>query len=116
MKKIQFCILLLIICLFFVLGCAGNNIKIQNKIRKMSDKELISHYQVIEMSIVDTDRTNDRTIEEERRTENDINPQNYNGRYYNLYQGSLYLREEKKLILQEMNRRGISPPRINPNN
>ena len=116
MKTIQIIILFFISYLIIISSCASkNDIVIQNKLRGMSDSELIEYYQIIEMSIAEIDRKNGQMIEEERMDFAPTDAQNLNGRLYGYYQGSLNLRNKQKLILLEMKDRGISTPPKNGN-
>lgn len=113
MKNVQIILLFFVGFLMIISGCAGKNkIGIQEKIKIMSDEELINHYQLIEMRIVDTDRDRECAFEEKKSKFGDAESKDY-GLYY-ISHGSHGLRKEKRLVLNEMKARGISPPRENP--
>jgi ferritin-like protein len=113
MKKIPMIILVSISCFILIIGCAGKNkIETQKKLMTMSDRELINHYEMIEMRMIDIGRTREQSIEQKHDIYNGYYPRNG----FNLW-GHLYipdnwneLKKEKKLTLIEMRNRHISPP------
>jgi len=111
MKNISMIILVFISCFILIMGCAGKNkIEIQKKLMTMSDSELINHYQMIEMRMIDIDRPNEQSIEQGQ----DIRgyPKNHYNHLGHLHIGNIWneLKKEKNLTLFEMSNRGISPP------
>ena len=80
MNKKKMIIWVSIGCVLLVLGCAGNNKKeIQKKLARMSDRELTHHYEMIEMRMIDIDRSRDQSIEQQQ----DIDKRFYPGDYQN---------------------------------
>lgn len=115
MKKNLVILLIAMGCAMIIAGCAGSSkVAIQKKLMAMSDRELIEHYQMIEMRMVDLDRAQEQSIQ---KNEEMANP-NYDARYYNslqnLHIGDTWseLRKEKDLAIRELSRRGLSPPRL----
>ena len=116
MKNNSIMILVSIGCLIFAAGCSGiNKIQIQEKLLKMSDRELINHYEMLEMRIADIDREREQYLKQER----DMYKSQYPEIGYN-HLGHLHIgdnwtkvRKEKELTLNEMRRRGLSPRRTN---
>jgi ferritin-like protein len=98
-------------CILFI-GCAGNNkTKIQEKLMTMSDAELINHYKMLEMRMIDIDRNREQSLEQEH----DLYGRHYPGDGYN-HLGHLHiaddwnaLKKEKKLTQWEMKKRGLLP-------
>jgi len=80
---------------------------------EMSDTELINHYKMLEMRMIDIDRNRDQSIDQEH----DLYGSHYLGDGYN-YLGHLHiaddwnaLKKEKKMTKWEMRKRGLSLPR-----
>ena len=113
MKKILMIILVSIGCFIFIMGCASKNkIEKQKKLMTMSDKELINYYKMIEMRMIDIDRTKEQSIEQEQYIYNRYNSEKYNNHWGHLHIGDNWyeLKKEKNLILIEMRNRGILSP------
>lgn len=56
MKNVVNMILIPFICILITAGCAANDkIKINNKLKNMSNTELINHFKMIEMRMIDID-------------------------------------------------------------
>ncbi|MDY6951319.1 MAG: hypothetical protein SWE60_07405 [Thermodesulfobacteriota bacterium] len=99
-------------CFVLFMGCAGKNtVEVEKKLMTMSDSELILHYDMIEMRMVDIDRAKQEAIEQRRDMDGSYSQKQYNhlehlhiGDYWNK------LKKEKELTLIEMRKRGISPP------
>ena len=116
MKIYRMIILLSISCfiLFIFIGCAcKSRPEIQEKLVKMSDTELINHYKMLEMRMIDIDRNREQSIEQK----NDIFGRCYPGDPHN-HLGHLHiddhwniLNKEKKLTQREIEKRGMLPPR-----
>lgn len=77
----------------------------------MSDAELINHYKMLEMRMIDIDRNREQSLEQER----DLYGRQYTGDGYN-HLGHLHiaddwnaLKKEKKLTQWEMIKRGLTP-------
>jgi hypothetical protein len=101
------------VCLTLFSGCAGQEkVKTQNKLNAMSDKELIDHYEMLEMLLTDIDRDRDSHLELERDIYERHYPKDYQNHLGNLHIGDRWyqLKKEKELTLVEMNSRGISLP------
>jgi len=100
------------LCMLFI-GCAGkSNIEIQKKLIAMSDTELINHYEMLELRLINIDRNREQSIDQEH----DIYGSDYPGDVY-CYLGHLHiaddwnsLRKEKKLTQREIKKRGLSHP------
>lgn len=113
MKKNPMIILFSIGCFILIIGCSvKNKIEIQKKLMTMSDRELINHFEIIEMGMVDIDRARGQSLEQDQY----MNNSHYNEKYHN-HLGHLHigdnwnkLKREKELTLIEMRKRGISPP------
>jgi hypothetical protein len=113
MKKIPMIILVSISCFILIIGCAGKNkIEIQKKLRTMSDRELINHYEMIEMRMMDIDSTREQSLKQKQEIYNGYYPKDYSNHWGNLHIGDNWnaLKKEEKLTLIEMRNRGISPP------
>ena len=105
--------ILFVACLTLVAGCAGQEkVKTQNKLSAMSDKELIDHYEMLEMLLTDIDRGRDSHLELERDTYKRHYSKDYQNHLGNLHIGDRWyqLKKETELTLAEMRRRGISLP------
>lgn len=113
MKKNPIIVLVSIGCLVLASGCAGKNkIQIQTKLLTMSDRELINHYEMLEMGMVDIDRARGQSIEQEQYMNNSHYPARYHNHLGHMHIGDNWnkLKKEKELTLIEMRKRGISPP------
>ena len=113
MKNNPIIILVFICSLVLAAGCAGkNNIRTQKKLQAMSDRELINHYEMLEMRIVDIDRARERSVEQDQDMNNGHYSQRYQNNLAHLHIGDSWnkLKKEKELTLIEMRKRGISPP------
>ena len=78
MKKCPMIILVSIGCFILIIGCAGKNkIEIQKKLMTMSDQELINHYEMIEMRMIDIDSTREQSLKQKQEI--------YNGYYHRNY-------------------------------
>jgi hypothetical protein len=113
MKKNQIIILVSIGCLVLASGCAGKNkIHTQKKLQTMSDMELINHYEMLEMRILDIDRAREQSVEQEQDMQNSHYPQRYHNHLGHLHIGDNWnkLKKEKELTLIEMRKRDISLP------
>jgi ferritin-like protein len=114
MKKFLVIVLVSIGYFMLIVGCAGKNkIEIQKKLMAMSDMELIHHYEMIEMRMIDIDCAKQQSIEQRQ----DIYSRSYPQKPYN-HLGHLHigdhwneLKKEKELTRIEMRNRGISPRR-----
>lgn len=78
----------------------------------MSDKELINHYEMLEMRMIDIDRTREQSIEQEQDLYNRYYPEDDYNHLGHLHIGDHWnaLKKEKKLTQFEMRKRGMSPP------
>ena len=106
-------ILVSIGCIALITGCAGKTrIEIQEKLMRMSDRELVDHYEMIEMRMIDIDRMRQQSIERWKSIESSSHPQKYYNHLEHLHIGDHWneLKKEKTLTLMEMKNRGISPP------
>ncbi len=113
MKNIPMIILVFISCFILIVGCAGKNkIEIQKKLMTMSDRELINHYKMIEMRMIDIDRTEEQALEQGQDIYNGYYPEKYYNHLGHLHVGDVWneQKREKNLTLIEMRNRGISPP------
>ncbi|MFC1788394.1 hypothetical protein ACFLZE_00585 [Thermodesulfobacteriota bacterium] len=113
MKKNLMIILVFIGCFILIIGCAGKNkIEIQKKLMTMSDRELINHYEMIEMRMMDIDSTREQSLKQKQEIYNGNYSKDYFNHWGNLHIGDNWnaLKKEKKLTLIEMKNRGISPP------
>lgn len=113
MKKYPMIILVSIGCFILIIGCAGKNkIEIQKKLMTMSDQELINHYEMIEMRMIDIDSTREQSLKQKQEIYNGYYPRTYYNHWGHLYIGCNWneLKKEKKLTLIEMRNRGLSPP------
>jgi hypothetical protein len=112
MKKISIIILFSIGCLTVIIGCAGRSkIEIQKKLIDMSDKELINHYEMIEMQLISIDRARERSLKQKQEIYNGTYPRDYSNHWGHLHIGDSWneLKKEKKLTIIEMKNRGITP-------
>ena len=112
MKKISIIILFSIGCLTIIIGCAGRSkIEIQKKLMDMSDKELINHYEMIEMRMMDIDSTREQSLKQKQEIYDGTYPRDYSNHWGHLHVGDNWneLKKEKKLTLIEMKNRGIAP-------
>ena len=76
----------------------------------MSDKELVRHYEIIEMRMMDIERARETSIEQKQSMYDNRQPNpNYN-HLGHLHIGDDWnkLKKEKELIQAEMRKRGIS--------
>ena len=113
MKKNTMIRLIAIGCMLLVAGCTGSSeLAKQKKLMSMSDKELIEHYKMIEMRMVDLDRANEQSIQKNE----DMANRNCDAGYYNslqyLHIGDTWsaLRKDRDLTIRELSKRGLSPP------
>lgn len=100
-------------CVLLVLGCAGNNkIEIQKKLTRMSDRELTDHYEMLEMRMIDIDRSKEQSIEQMQEIEKRYYPRDFQNQLGHLHIGDNWnaLRKEKELTKIEMRRRSLSTP------
>ena len=105
--------LVFISCFILIVGCAGKNkIEMQKKLMNMSDRELINHYEMIEMRMMDIDSTREQSLKQKQEIYNGCNPKDYFNHWGHLHIGDNWnaLKKEKKLTLIEMRNRGIVPP------
>jgi ferritin-like protein len=106
-------ILLSTSCCILFMGCAGKSrLEIQKRLMTMSDTELINHYKMLEMRMIDIDRNREQSLKQEH----DLYGRHYPGDAYN-HLGHLHiadhwnaLKKEKQLTQWEMRKRGLSPP------
>lgn len=113
MKKKSMIILIFISCFILIIGCAGKNKNdIQKKLMTMSDKELIDHYEMIEMRMIDIGRTREQSIEQKHDIYNGYYPRDYYNHWGHLHIGDNWneLKKEKELTRIEMRNRNISAP------
>jgi len=113
MKKYIAVILTIISCFMLIAGCAGSHkIAARKRLSAMSDKELIEHYKMVEMRLVDLDRAKEQSIEDNRHISNNHNDAKFLNQLHHLHIGDTWyeLRKEKDLTLSEMRIRGIPPP------
>lgn len=108
-------IMIMMICTGYallILGCAGNNEEIQKKLMRMSDRELIHHYEMIEMRMIDIDRSREQSIEQRQTIEKRFYPKDYQNQLGHLHIGDNWnaLRKEKMLTENEMRKRSLSLP------
>jgi hypothetical protein len=100
-------------CFTLITACAGKqNIEIQKKLMTMSDRELINHYEMIEMRMTDIDSTREQSLKHKQEVYNGTYPKNYFNHWGHLHIGDNWnaLKKEKRLTLIEMKNRGIAPP------
>jgi hypothetical protein len=112
MKKNLLIITIFISCFMLIAGCAGSNkIAARKRLMAMSDKELIEHYRMVEMRLVDLDRAKEQSIEDNRHISNNYDDAKYLNQLHHLHIGDTWyeLRKEKDLTLVEMRNRGLSP-------
>jgi hypothetical protein len=112
MKKNLMIILVFIGCFMLIIGCAGKNkIEIQKKLMTMSDRELINHYEMIEMRMMSIDRARERSLKQKQEIYNGTYPRDYSNHWGHLHIGDSWneLKKEKKLTIIEMKNRGITP-------
>lgn len=113
MKIFQIVPLVFISCLVLILGCAGQSkVRKQNKLMLMSNRELINHYKMIQIRMIDIDRSTEQMVEYEHQVYGGYYPNRDYNRLNHLHIGDNWyeLKKEKKLILIEMKNRGILPP------
>jgi hypothetical protein len=90
MLNYRLIISLSIFCCILFIGCASNNkIKLQEKLMTMSDAELIGHYKMLEMRMIDIDRNREQSLEQEH----DLYGRNYPGDGYN-HLGHLHIADD----------------------
>ena len=112
MKKVLMIILFSIGCFTIIIACAGKNkVEIQKKIMTMSDRELINHYEMIEMRMMDIDSTREQSLKQKQEIYDGTYPRDYSNHWGHLHVGDNWneLKKEKKLTLIEMKNRGIAP-------
>jgi hypothetical protein len=100
-------------CLVLVAGCAGKyKTQIQKKLMMMTDRELINHYEMLEMRMVDIDRARDQSEEKKQEMYNRHYPPEYQNQLGHLHIGDNWskIKKEKELTRIEMRKLGISPP------
>lgn len=103
------CLLLLVLSV----GCASTNrTQTQNKLAAMSDSELISHYKMIEMRMLDIDRDLEHSMEQDQALLDEYNRDRPFNRLDHLHIGDTWhqLREEKALTRIEIEDRGMTLP------
>lgn len=117
MKARPIILLISISCLVLLMlsaGCGGDSrIRTQNKLLAMSDSELIKHYEMIELRMIDIDRKIENAHEQDQQYyDNDDSETGFN-RLRHLHIGDTWsqLRKERALTRTEMKNRGISPPK-----
>jgi hypothetical protein len=96
-----------------VAGCAGNPKKeIQKKLMRLSDRALISQYEMVDMRLIDIDRTREQSMRQQQDIDKRHYPADYQNHLGHLHIGDNWnrLRKEKSLIEIEMRKRSISPP------
>jgi len=78
----------------------------------MSDRELINHYDMIEMRMMDIDGIREQSLKQKQEIYNENYTKDYSNHWGHLHIGDNWnaLKKEKKLTLIEMRNRGISPP------
>jgi hypothetical protein len=78
----------------------------------MSDRELINYYKMIEIRLIDIDRTKEQSIKQEQAIYNRYDSERGYNHLGHLHIGDNWyeLKKEKNLIRIEMRNRGISPP------
>lgn len=117
MKERPIILLISIGCLVLLMlsaGCAGDSrIKTQNKLLAMSDSELIKHYEMIELRMVDIDRGIENDLEQDQQLYDYDDSETGYSRLRHLHIGDTWgqLRKERALTRIEMKNRGISPPK-----
>jgi hypothetical protein len=102
--------LILFPCLVFQMGCAGKtHATFENKIKKMSDTELVGYYHGIEEKIRTVDakmHTDGRSVGESKNQDSNLNlipsPFWMGGDGYDLLQ-------QRKGVLKELEKRNITP-------
>ena len=74
----------------------------------MSDRELVNHYKMLEIQLIDIDREKEESLNRER----EYYPEIYYNHLGHLHIGDNWykLKKEKNLTLIEMRNRGISYP------
>ena len=94
-------------------GCAGiNTHDIQRKLMMMSDKELIDHYEMLDMRMVDIDRKEEQSVEQTRYIQNNNDYETHYNQLGHLHIGDNWakLKKEKDLTRDEMRKRGLPFP------
>ena len=102
-----------IVCLLCTTGCSGKHkLRVQKKLASMPDRELVNHYEMLEMRMEGIDRARAQTGNENRKLRNSHYPPDYQNRLKHLHIGDDWnrLKKEKQLTLIEMRKRGIIPP------
>jgi hypothetical protein len=113
MKKATVFILVIIGCLMFAAGCANRHrLQTREKLMAMSDRELVAHYEMLEMRLVDIDRARERSVEQEKDMLDLQYPREHLYELDHLHIGDEWyeVKEEKELTANEMRKRGLSPP------
>lgn len=77
----------------------------------MSDRELISHYEMLNMRMVDIDRAAEQAVKYEQDMSSSHYPLYYQNHLGHLHIGDSWskLQKERKLTRIELRKRGISP-------
>lgn len=99
-------------CILMLFGCAGKNKnEIQKRLMHMSDRELIHHYEMIDMRMIDIDRNREQSIEQWQDINQGFYLEDYHNHWGHLHVGDNWntLNQEKKLTEIEMRRRSLSP-------
>ena len=109
MKNNAIIILFPIVFIVLAAGCGGKNrIQTKEKLSGMSDRELVDHYEMLEARMIDINREQERSVEQQQRLED--NRHQYNTGHLHVGDTWYNLNKEKELTLIEMRKRGISPP------
>ena len=109
-RKYDMFVIALCLCLLFHIGCAGKaHHSFENKVKKMSDTELVSYFNGIEDKIRTVDnkmQADERSNGNSKRPDPNVNlipsPFWMGGVGYDLV-------EQRKVVLKEMGKRNITP-------
>ena len=99
--------------LLLAAGCAGTHKnQVRTKLQSLSDRELLTHYEMLEMKMVHIDRARDESEAGKEALYNRHYPNRDQNRLRHLHIGDEWsrLREERQLTLIEIRKRGLSPP------
>lgn len=77
----------------------------------MSDKELVSYYEMLEIRMYDIDRVREESLEQNRDMNTSRHPETVFNHLEHLHIGDSWsaLKKEQRLVLIETRKRGISP-------
>ena len=107
---------MVIVCLALAAGCAGKDKhQTRKKLMNMSDRQLIDHCEMLEMRMVDIDRTREQSQQGDQELRNRHYPPDYQNQLKHLHIGDDWnrIRKEKELTRIEMRTRGIAPRDVN---